>query len=182
MVLFSRSRMVFGCSILSLLTIVYAKAITVSNSPLAAAIARMDAKKKQIKYQQLVHLSGSCGKTGSENAFQVLQGRGGSGVSESATKATTTITATTTSAWVDGLKNSLASALASAFSKTILAPFDTVKTLQQFHQTTPEIPSLTLLEAAKKIMARPGGFMSFYVCTKICPPPIFDTFALLQRL
>ena len=43
--------------------------------------------------------------------------------------------AATEKAWIDGAKNSLASALAAAFSKTILAPFDTIKTLQQYHQT-----------------------------------------------
>ncbi|CAB9508526.1 Putative mitochondrial carrier protein PET8 [Seminavis robusta] len=65
-------------------------------------------------------------------------------------------------AWVDGLKNSMASALAAAFSKIILAPFDTIKTLQQYHQTSPDVASLTLTQAARQIMQRPGGFSNFY--------------------
>jgi Mitochondrial carrier protein len=78
-------------------------------------------------------------------------------------------------AWVDGLKNSMASALAAAFSKTILAPFDTVKTLQQYHQTSPGVATLTLMEAAKQIMQRPGGFTNFYVRTKRNPQPTQDS-------
>lgn len=69
-------------------------------------------------------------------------------------------------AWVDGLKNSMASALAAAFSKTILAPFDTIKTLQQYHQTSSDVATLTLLQAAQQIMQRPGGFANFYVRPK----------------
>jgi len=75
--------------------------------------------------------------------------------------------------WVDGLKNSLASALAAAVSKTVLAPFDTIKTLQQYHQSSTVMPSLTLWEAAKLINERPGGIINFYVrrfcsCLRLC--------------
>lgn len=65
------------------------------------------------------------------------------------------------SATTEGLKASLASALAAACSKTILAPFDTLKTVQQYYKTTGK--SLSFLEASRMIMKRPKGFMEFYV-------------------
>lgn len=64
------------------------------------------------------------------------------------------------SATVEGLKNSMASSLAAACSKTILAPFDTLKTIQQYHRSSGK--SLSMTEASKIIMARPKGFMEFY--------------------
>ena len=73
-----------------------------------------------------------------------------------------------------GVKNSVASALAAGCSKLILAPFDTIKTLQQHSRTTTlaaaggsSSSSMTLLAAAKKIASRPKGFLEFYVRTKL---------------
>jgi solute carrier family 25 S-adenosylmethionine transporter 26 len=65
------------------------------------------------------------------------------------------------SAWQSGVKNSLASALAAASSKLLLAPLDTIKTLQQ-HQRLSGHASLTLLGAARQIISRPGGFFELY--------------------
>jgi len=65
------------------------------------------------------------------------------------------------SATVEGFKNSMASSLAAACSKTILAPFDTLKTVQQYHRSSGK--SLSLIEASKIIIARPKGFLEFYV-------------------
>ena len=65
------------------------------------------------------------------------------------------------SATVEGLKASLASALAAGCSKTLLAPFDTIKTVQQHYRSTGA--ALSLSEAAKLIFARPNGFLEFYV-------------------
>mmetsp|Transcript_5081 Transcript_5081/g.7772 ORF Transcript_5081/g.7772 Transcript_5081/m.7772 type:complete len:336 (-) Transcript_5081:1508-2515(-) len=64
------------------------------------------------------------------------------------------------SATVEGFKNSMASSLAAACSKTILAPFDTLKTVQQYHRSSGK--SLSLIEASKIIIARPKGFLEFY--------------------
>eukprot|EP00547_Thalassionema_nitzschioides_P016287 CAMPEP_0194249876 /NCGR_PEP_ID=MMETSP0158-20130606/21640_1 /TAXON_ID=33649 /ORGANISM="Thalassionema nitzschioides, Strain L26-B" /LENGTH=289 /DNA_ID=CAMNT_0038986521 /DNA_START=56 /DNA_END=922 /DNA_ORIENTATION=- len=64
------------------------------------------------------------------------------------------------SATVEGLKNSMASALAAACSKTLLAPFDTLKTVQQCHRSSGK--ALSMIEASKLIMARPKGFREFY--------------------
>jgi len=66
------------------------------------------------------------------------------------------------SAWMVGLKDSLASALAAACSKTILAPFDTIKTIQQQYQS-PNGGSLGFFPACRLIMSRPQGFWSLYV-------------------
>lgn len=66
------------------------------------------------------------------------------------------------SAWMVGLKDSVASALAAACSKTILAPFDTIKTIQQQYQS-PNGASLGFFPACRIIMKRPGGFWNFYV-------------------
>jgi solute carrier family 25 S-adenosylmethionine transporter 26 len=55
---------------------------------------------------------------------------------------------------VQGLKNALASGLASATCKTILAPFDTVKTVQQHYKGR---QALTIMDAAKIVTSRPGG-------------------------
>ena len=77
-------------------------------------------------------------------------------------KQTTTIATTTTksSALAEGLKNTLASGLAAACSKTILAPFDTIKTVQQ--DVTGGM-SLSLIQAVKKICRRDGGIGNLYV-------------------
>lgn len=58
-----------------------------------------------------------------------------------------------------GLKNTLASGLAAACSKTILAPFDTIKTVQQHVQTE---SSISLYQATKIITSRPGGILNLY--------------------
>jgi hypothetical protein len=64
------------------------------------------------------------------------------------------------SALVDGLKSTLASGLAAACAKTILAPFDTIKTVQQNVQGT---NSLGILDAISIITARsPGGVRNLY--------------------
>ena len=67
-------------------------------------------------------------------------------------------------AWTEGLKNSLASALAAACSKTILAPFDTIKTIQQHYQTSSG-KSLGFWAATQLAMSRPRGFWELYVRT-----------------
>jgi len=70
------------------------------------------------------------------------------------------------SAAMDGLKNSLASALAAACSKTLLAPLDTIKTVQQYHRSTLTggySKSLSFLQAINLIVSRPKGFREFYV-------------------
>mmetsp|Transcript_19517 Transcript_19517/g.28917 ORF Transcript_19517/g.28917 Transcript_19517/m.28917 type:complete len:382 (-) Transcript_19517:227-1372(-) len=63
------------------------------------------------------------------------------------------------SAITEGLKNTLASGLAAACSKTILAPFDTLKTVQQ-HVSGGK--SLGLLEATRQVVSRPGGILNLY--------------------
>ena len=65
-------------------------------------------------------------------------------------------------AWKSGIKNSMASALAAASSKLLLAPLDTIKTLQQSQRASGQA-TLTLLEAAKEIMKRPKGILELYV-------------------
>ncbi|KAL7540801.1 hypothetical protein ACHAXR_011138 [Thalassiosira sp. AJA248-18] len=66
---------------------------------------------------------------------------------------------TTSSAVTKGLKNTLASGLAAACSKTILAPFDTIKTVQQSVEGG---KSIGLLEAGRRIASRPGGALNLY--------------------
>jgi len=65
-------------------------------------------------------------------------------------------------AWLSGLKNSLASSLAAASSKLILAPFDTIKTLQQHSRSSVSADPLSLIEAAQVILKRPRGFLELY--------------------
>ena len=66
-------------------------------------------------------------------------------------------------AWVSGIKNSLASALAAGCSKLILAPFDTIKTLQQHSRSSASANPLTMIQAAQVILQRPKGFLELYV-------------------
>lgn len=66
-------------------------------------------------------------------------------------------------AWLSGLKNSLASSLAAASSKIILAPFDTIKTLQQHSRSSVSADPLSLIEAAQVILKRPRGVLELYV-------------------
>lgn len=67
---------------------------------------------------------------------------------------------TASRATINGIKNSIASAFAAATAKTLLAPFDTIKTIQQQSQTG-EV-ALTLVEAASVVMKRPKGFLELY--------------------
>ena len=67
-------------------------------------------------------------------------------------------------AWVSGFKNSLASGLAAGCSKLLLAPFDTIKTIQQAALVSGNAP-LSLSKAAQEILKRPKGFLEFYVST-----------------
>ncbi len=92
--------------------------------------------------------------------------RGGGGtVRSAATTATTRISSSTssssssTTALTEGLKSTLASGLAAACSKTILAPFDTIKTVQQHVLGK---TSLGLLEACQQITSRSGGIRNLY--------------------
>lgn len=80
------------------------------------------------------------------------------------TKSTTTIQTpaskrSNNNAVTKGLKNTLASGLAAACSKTILAPFDTIKTVQQHVEGG---KSLGMFEAGRRITSRPGGIRNLY--------------------
>ncbi len=61
----------------------------------------------------------------------------------------------------EGLKNSMASAMAAASSKTLLAPFDTIKTIQQ--QEMNGGSPLSFAQAVRQISSRPKGFLELYV-------------------
>lgn len=149
----------FGWSILS--AYATAKAITVSHAPSFASRRHKSNPHPSALAQSITRKSSALvpNNHNHESSLEelLLEYRGGAA-------AVSTSTTTTEKAWVDGLKNSLASALAAAFSKIILAPFDTIKTLQQYHQSTgPAAASLSLLQAAQEISSRPGGFVNFYV-------------------
>jgi solute carrier family 25 S-adenosylmethionine transporter 26 len=64
---------------------------------------------------------------------------------------------------VEGFKHSLASGLAAVVSKTLLAPFDTIKTIQQ-QKTASSLgyPNIRFFQAVDEIMSRPKGFLEFY--------------------
>lgn len=145
-----RKRMIFGWSIFSLATLTYARAITVSNSPLVSLPHHNNKRKNsgRVTNNTSGRYQGTDFLDPSKSLEERFPIRGGA----------------TEKAWIDGAKNSLASALAAAFSKTILAPFDTIKTLQQYHQSSLNAASLSLTDAAKIILERPGGFLNFYVC------------------
>ncbi|KAI2495012.1 hypothetical protein MHU86_19487 [Fragilaria crotonensis] len=74
--------------------------------------------------------------------------------------AAATTTNATTSATVEGLKSSLASALAAGCSKTLLAPFDTLKTIQQNYRSSGT--SLSFWQAVKLVTSRPNGIRELY--------------------
>ena len=166
MVVSSRKRMMFGWSIFSLITLTCARAITVPTSPVVSLnrkkicgprqVSSNDTTKTCRDRDERYHGTDILDPSKSLDERFPIRG-GGTG---STTTATTVVTE---KAWVDGAKNSLASALAAAFSKTILAPFDTIKTLQQYHQSSPNAASLSLMEASRLILERPGGFLNFYV-------------------
>lgn len=58
-----------------------------------------------------------------------------------------------------GLKNAAASGLATAVSKTILAPFDTLKTVQQQEKSG---AGISLLHAYRRVTSRNGGLLELY--------------------
>ena len=68
------------------------------------------------------------------------------------------------SATMNGIKSSAASALAAGCSKALLAPFDTIKTMQQqaVAQSSGAAKGLSLVQAAKLVCSRPGGFLELY--------------------
>jgi hypothetical protein len=66
------------------------------------------------------------------------------------------------SASLEGLKTSLASVLAAGCSKTLLAPFDTIKTMQQYHRSL-QGTSLGFWSAVQMIVSRPKGIGELYV-------------------
>jgi hypothetical protein len=88
------------------------------------------------------------------------------------TNTTITNTAKTTSknrnALVVGMKNFLASGCAAGCSKLILAPFDTIKTLQQHQQSSVTMNALSFVEATRSIMSRPRGVWELYVSCFTC--------------
>ena len=67
------------------------------------------------------------------------------------------------SAVSEGLRNSIASGLAAARSKTLLAPFDTIKTVQQQMRQEMGAKTLSFSEAARLVMKRPKGVFELYV-------------------
>ena len=97
----------------------------------------------------------------------VPRGGGRAGSKPAATETTTaessaaaaSATARRTSAVAEGLRSTLASGLAAACSKTILAPFDTIKTVQQ-HATGGE--PVGMIEACRRVASRPGGAANLY--------------------
>ena len=75
---------------------------------------------------------------------------------------TTPITPRTkSSAVVNGVKNSICSGMAAACAKTLLAPFDTIKTMQQ--QARNGGKALGMIEAVNVVVSRPNGFFELYV-------------------
>ena len=155
----------FGWSILS--AYATAKAITVSHAPSFSSQSRRQNRHPEqfALARSLTRSSALVQNNNNEDDPSLedllLEYRGGAAAAAVVTE----------KAWVDGLKNSLASALAAAFSKIILAPFDTIKTLQQYHQSTGGTSggaSLSLLQAAREISSRPGGFVNFYVRFSLC--------------
>ena len=79
--------------------------------------------------------------------------------SAAAAAAAASATARRTSAVAEGLRSTLASGLAAACSKTILAPFDTIKTVQQ-HATGGK--PIGMIEACRRVASRPGGAANLY--------------------
>lgn len=85
--------------------------------------------------------------------------RAGGQTTKSSSTTTAKLSSASSNALTHGLKNTLASGLAAACSKTILAPFDTIKTVQQHVQTE---SSISLYQATKIITSRPGGILNLY--------------------
>ena len=75
----------------------------------------------------------------------------------------------TSSAVIVGIKNFIASGCAAGCSKLILAPFDTIKTLQQHQRySASSAATLSFMEAAQTIMKRPRGVWELYVRFTFC--------------
>jgi len=86
---------------------------------------------------------------------------GGGGETNKATSATTQTV--NRKATVAGLKNSLASSLGAVCAKAVLAPFDTIKTIQQGSKSaSANAVSLKFLDATKLVMDRGNGIFGFY--------------------
>ena len=71
------------------------------------------------------------------------------------------------SAASEGFRNSLASGLAAACSKTILAPFDTIKTVQQQARQGMGGKGLSFVDAAALVVSRPKGIFELYVSVDV---------------
>lgn len=69
-------------------------------------------------------------------------------------------TGTKPRAVINGVKNCICSGLAAACAKTLLAPFDTIKTVQQ--QAIHNGKALGISDAANIIVSRPKGFLELY--------------------
>jgi len=94
--------------------------------------------------------------THSKSRRNVITIRGGGGLQQDETRRRP-------SAVMEGMKNSLASALASCCAKTLLQPFDTIKTIQQYERTiTATSSSIGFFEASRIVMKRDGGFWELY--------------------
>jgi hypothetical protein len=65
----------------------------------------------------------------------------------------------TSTAWMNGIKNALASSCAAACCKAILQPIDAMKTVQQYQVGQ---KSLSLYKAAQHIISKPGGYRNLY--------------------
>lgn len=99
----------------------------------------------------------------------------GGGADQAVRKMANTTTSRTTTATIEktksknrnalvvGLKNFLASGCAAGCSKLILAPFDTIKTLQQHQQSSVTMNALSFVEATRSIVSRPRGVWELYV-------------------
>lgn len=93
---------------------------------------------------------------------QVTNAAAVSATSSISSTSTSTSTRKRTSATMNGIKSSAASALAAGCSKTLLAPFDTIKTMQQQARNANGGKALGLIEAARIISSRPAGFLELY--------------------
>ena len=116
-------------------------------------------------YLFLLSVQISCAKSSSNlHCLQTVPRGGGWAKAKATTVAASTLkqptaASSSSSALTEGLKNTLASGLAAACSKTILAPFDTLKTVQQ-HVAGGN--SLGMMEATRQVVSRPGGILNLY--------------------
>ena len=98
-------------------------------------------------------------KSFTTSVLSIPRGGRSSSSTTTAVQSTSSKSLSKSSAITHGLKNTLASGLAAACSKTLLAPFDTIKTVQQHTQST---SSISLLQASKIVTSRPGGVLNLY--------------------